>query len=135
MTKREAFKVGFLAKLASAGLTPSELVGMLEKKALLEEAAAAVKGVAEPTKSISDLLSSGLYGLGIPLYAASFIGLPYLLGKATGGVHSELTDVTPDDIERMKLEDFTSTYKSEAEKIKRKLERDKWRAKLVQHAP
>ena len=132
MTKREAFKVGFLAKLASVGLTPSDLVEMLEKRA--EGWKDMITGPTDVVKGLGDILNTLVFGIGVPATALTFVGAPYLAGKATGALHSELTDVTPDDIERMKLEDFTGTYKSEADKIRRKLERDKWRAQLMPHA-
>jgi len=128
MTKREAFKVGFLSKLASVGITPSDFMTMLEKRS--DGWKDAITGPTDVIKGLGDVLNTLVYGVGVPATALTFVGAPYLAGKATGALHSELTDVTPEDIERMKVEDFTNTYKSEAEKIRRKLERDRWRAKL-----
>jgi len=121
MTKREAFKMGFLSKLASVGVSPTQFVELLEKRADFTDE------YFNPVDKVVGMGSAIAKNLVLPAAALSFVGLPYMLGKITGGVHSQLTDVTPEDIERMKLQDYVETYREETEKIRNKLERDKWR--------
>jgi hypothetical protein len=132
MTKREAFKIGFLAKLASVGLTPSSFVELLEKRSGFGDL---ITGVTDPIKSVAELGTGLISGVGLPAAAGLFVGLPYVAGKATGALHSALTDVTPEDVERMKIEDFIGTYKQEANKIKQRLARSHWRDKLLESQP
>lgn len=110
MTKKEAFRLGFVARLAERGVTPSQF----------EKRASGVFG--EGVEAAGRVLSAMS-----PLALAAFIGVPAAAGILTGWGHAEMSDVTPEDIEREKMRDFVNTYRSEAQRIRRKLQRSKWR--------
>lgn len=112
MTKREAFKLGFLGKVAELGLTPTKF--------------AEVTGLTKRADPISELLSTAK-DIALPLAGAAVIGIPWGMGKLTGMMEAGLTDVSEADVERMKMQDYINTYRSEAQKVKRKLQRDQWR--------
>ena len=110
MTKRDAFKLGFLGKVAELGLTPTKFAALtLTKQAI-----------------IGDLLGS-VRDIALPLAGAAVIGIPWVTGKLTGMMEAGLTDVSEADVERMKMQDYINTYRSEAQKVQRKLHRDQWR--------
>jgi hypothetical protein len=112
MTPKDAYKIGFLTKMAALGFTPKEALGMMEKKALVGDE------IAKVYDTIKDM---GISGLGIGLAGSA------ALGMGTGWLHSQLYDVTPDDIELSKLNDYSGTYRSEAARIRREAARRKWR--------
>lgn len=111
MTTKEAFALGFLARMAERGVTPS----MLEKRA-----ASGIGG--EALEAVGRVLSAS-----IPAALAIGVGLPAATGMLTGSAHAGMADVSREDIKRMKMRDYIDEYRSEARRIRRKLHRDKWR--------
>lgn len=109
MTKKEAFRLGFVARLAERGVMPSQFE---KQSSILGE------GVEASGRVLSALS---------PMALAALIGVPAATGILTGWGHAELSDVTPEDVQREKMKDFINTYRSETQRIRRKLQRDKWR--------
>lgn len=110
MTAKEAFRLGFLARLAERGVS----VQQFEKKAVL--------GLEEFVNSAGKLVDSAT-----PLALATVVGIPATMGLLTGWAHAGVDDVTEEDIDRIKQQDFIDTYRSEARRIRRKLGRNSWR--------
>lgn len=109
MTTKEAFTIGFLSRLAERGVMPSQF----EKKADLGATVSALS----------------------PLALAALIGIPAATGAVTGWAHAGLTDVSEEDIDRMKTKDRIATYRSEAKRIRRKLNRAAWRKPEPRRSP
>lgn len=111
MTTKEAFTIGFLSRLAERGVMPSQF----EKKATFD-------------------IGSTISALS-PLALAALIGIPVATGAVTGWAHAGLTDVSEEDIDRMKTKDRIATYRSEAKRIRRKLNRSGWRKPETRRSP
>lgn len=105
MTTKDAFKLGYLSRLAERGITPSRF----EKSA----------GIGQDVSSLLSTLS--------PLALAALVGVPAAGGVMTGWAHAGMTDVSPEDIDLMKKEEVADTYRSEARRIRRQLQRNSWR--------
>lgn len=112
MTAKDAYKIGFLTKMAAMGFTPKETLRLIEKQALVAD---------EIGKLYDTIKDMGISGAGIGLAGSA------ALGAGTGWLHSQLYDVTPTDIELSKLNDYAGTYRSEAARIRREAARKKWR--------
>jgi hypothetical protein len=102
MTTKEAFRLGFLTRMAERGYTPSQF----EKRSF----------------SVS-----GALGVMTPVAIAALLGIPLATGMLTGTGHAELTDVSEDDIARMKKLDVIENYTDEANRVRNKLKRDSWK--------
>lgn len=120
MTKKEAFRLGFLSRLAERGMSP----GQFEKQA---------SGV------LGELVEAGGRTVSAlsPMALAALIGVPAAAGILTGWGQAGMEDVSEEDIERMKQRDIVDTYRSEAQRIRRKLLRSSWKkpAKRRRAAP
>lgn len=132
MTKKQAFALGYLTRLAQHGYTPSTLMKSLEKKA---------EGELGPLSAVANAIGGGVARSGEaminaasklgPYAAAAAVGVPLLGGTLTGWMHSGLADVSPEDIERRKEQDYIDAYRSEAQNIRAKIQREKkWRKQI-----
>jgi len=133
MTKKQAFAIGYLHRLAQHGYTPGTLVRSFNKQA---------EGELGPVGAVVDTIGGGLARGGEavasiasklgPLALALGIGAPMVGGTLTGWMHSGLTDVSPEDIERRKEQDYIDAYRSEAQRVRSKLERERhWRKEIA----
>lgn len=110
MTRRDAFKIGFLTKIAETGHTPQEFQAALEKRGVN--------------------LGSVLVPLGLLAMSAPILG-----GIYTGKLHSELSDVTPLDVQRMKREEIIAEYLRHAERLRMQSRRRHWRKLFSKKRP
>ena len=131
MTKREAFKVGFLCKVAELGMTPAEFNTIIDKQAQAGPIAKLIGGLGGVVGAAGKGAIGAISELS-PYALMAMVGLPVAGGIMTGWGHSHLKDVSEEDVERMKIRDVVNTYRSEASRIRRKLHRDKWRKRLTQ---
>jgi len=108
MMLKEAFKVGFLARLAEYGVAPSEVEMhmQLEKCALFDGAITAI------------LENAPMVALGVPI----------LGGMLSGRIHSELTKEPEDSTKRLLKAQRLNAIREQSEKLKyqiRRMKRDK----------
>jgi len=109
MRNKQAFKRGFLRKIASMGITPSEFEYLMEQKS-----AGYVDAV---TNSIKDLVSLVSSGSMMGLAGAGAGGL--LLG---GGLRT-IADSDNEDIDELKTQEITNEYLRTARDIRERLTR------------
>lgn len=121
MTTKEAFQLGFLSRLSERGITPAQFEKQAENPLT-----SLIKGVGGTVSTAAGALGELASNL-TPLAVAALVGVPAAAGVLTGWAHANLTDTNEADIERMKMQDFVDTYRSEARRIRRKLNRDSWR--------
>lgn len=107
MTTKEAFELGFLARLAEKGVTP----GKFEKRAIW---------------NLPGQAMAALGPLGI-LAAVGLISAPIVGGTLTGVGSAETENITKEDIQRMKARDIVDAYDREAQRIRSRLRRDEWK--------
>jgi len=114
--RANAFKVGFLRKVAELGMTPSEFMGM-------------VKTAMEPMTALMGLGSGGLgaaWGLGqeaakYGLYGAALA--PIGVGMATGGLEAKLTSPSVEDIEALRRAELAAKYDRMTKEIRSRMAR------------
>lgn len=99
--RAQAFKVGFLLKVASLGITPTELF----KKAdgLLDRAITSAAEV--PGKVLGAVPSTAYYG---SLIGA---GLPLGAGAVAGSIQSRLEAPSEKDLDILRMAELEATYK------------------------
>jgi hypothetical protein len=130
MTPKEAYRIGFLTKIAEHGYTPSSLDVVL---ALKQASDSEVEGTMNVARGLWSAARGGSGALleaasaSKPYVAAGFFGIPLLGGMVTGKLQGALTDKSPDTVARFKQQDLINTYRAEASKIRKKLQRDKRR--------
>lgn len=94
--RHDAFKVGFLMKLAEIGMTPDEFY----------KQAAGVPGLGLADLGSAGMgIGSGLLGagaLGGKMLAGGAVGLPLILGGAAGAADAALNAPTGEDIEDLR---------------------------------
>jgi len=87
MTNKEAYRIGFLTKLAEHGYTPSAAEELLAsasiKQAWLGDAFLGLKELAGGVKGLSSAAFEALKALGMPALALG-VGLPIIGGSVTG---------------------------------------------------
>lgn len=115
LTPQEAFKVGFLARCVSDGLSPDQILtrvkqahDLLEKKAILGNVINGVSGAAGS-------VAKGLAGYGIPL---ALLAPPALGGLAGYGL-AKATDVDDTDVAEIKQRELVDEYQRQVEAMKR----------------
>lgn len=114
--RAQAFKVGFLRKVAELGMTPSEFMGM-------------VKAAMEPMTALMGLGAGGLgtaWGLGqeaakYGLYGAALA--PVGLGMVSGGLEAKLTSPSVEDIESLRRAELAAKYDRMAKEIRARMAR------------
>ena len=120
MTKQQAFKFGFLTKLAELNITPLEFHRALTKHA----------GILGDLVDASKALVAN-----IPAYALTAgVGLPIVGGMFTGKMHSMLGQIdAEEEIDRLKRQQLTEEYLSQAQRMKERMERKNWRTTAKPH--
>jgi len=114
--RRDAFKVGFLRKVAELGMTPTDFFGMV-KEAMIP---------------LSDMMSAGtagagaLWGLGSEaakygLYGAALA--PLAAGVVTGGLEAKLTSPSVEDIEALRRAELAAKYDRMTKEIRSRMAR------------
>jgi uncharacterized membrane protein len=93
LTKKEAFRLGFLKRAAERGVTPTEAMEMVKQ-----------------SNSNMWALLGGLGLLGV--------GVPAAVGVGTGTLHAELSDLEEDDIKQLKKKQLLQTLRSETGNIR-----------------
>lgn len=114
--RMDAFKVGFLRKVAELGMTPTDFFGMVKKS----------------FDPLSDMLGAGaagagaLWGLGSEaakygLYGAALA--PVAAGVVTGGLEAKLTSPSVEDIEALRRAELTAKYDRMTKEIRARMAR------------
>lgn len=114
---RDAFKVGFLARCVTDGLSTPQIVKQAERAAtLLEKQAAGVLGTA--LGKVMDTGSSvlgGLAGYGIPVAAVA----PWVAGGLGGYGLAKATDIDDTDVQDIKDHEVLAEYRRQAARLRR----------------
>jgi len=106
MTPEEAFKIGFLSKCASLGLSPEETQGLAKTAFdLLEKQSG--NGLVDAFKSV-----------GYPA-AALALAAPPAIGGLAAYFKNKATDIDDEDIESVKRQELISQYKRMSDKLER----------------
>lgn len=115
LTPKDAFKVGFLARCVSDGLTPDQMLvsvklasDMFEKKAFL---GSLIGGGVDAAKGAAGALAH--YG------TLGAIAAPPILGGLGGYALAKATDIDDTDVDAIKNRELVEEYKRQAEKLKR----------------
>lgn len=120
LNEREAFKVGFLARCAEAGMGRDEIL------AAVKEAGDKVAGLLGGAGSAASSLAGSTLSLAVP---AALLAPP-LLGGAAGAGLARATDIDDTDVAEIKDHEIIDAYKAEAERQRRqKAVRDYARAR------
>lgn len=106
MERADAFKVGFLSKVAELGMTPSEFVGM-------------VKSALDPISALTGLWASGSDVAKYGLYGAALA--PIGIGAVHGGLEAKLTSPSVEDIEALRRAELTAKYERMAKEIRSRM--------------
>jgi len=126
MEARDLFKLGFLTCLSDCGITPTQFMEALEKRAAGAGDAAAAAGIYATLRgALSDVGSAAragtefvgkgldLAGSALPYALVAGAGIPALGGMATGWLHSHLSDVDEEDIKQQKIKQLIEQYRDE----------------------
>lgn len=116
----DAFKVGFLFKLAEIGVMPSQLHEMV-KKAFVDPnslASSALSGAGEVGKA--SLTGLGLAGSGAKYGLMAAAGVPIALGAASGAADAALNAPTPEDIETLRQAEMVGLYQRLSAEIRKR---------------
>lgn len=111
--EREAFRAGYLAKMASAGMTPRDVDDALTKRAAMPDMLKWL-GLNRVWNSVSGTLTS--------LPPAVLIGGPIAAGGTAGWAAANLINPTKQDIEIMENEGLASEYKRQTAALKGEVE-------------
>ena len=107
MRSAENFKVGFLRKLAEAGLTPSDIEAAMVKQASVD---------INPTAAIGPILKN-LWILGV--------GGPLAVGALTGAIARSATQADDEDPSEIKNREMTAVYRQLTQDARERMERAK----------
>ncbi len=105
LTKREAFKVGFMSRCVEEGLSPEETLGRV--KAARDKLA----GLADIAKPVI----GGAVNVGVPALLAA----PPVLGGLTGFLAAKATDVDDTDVKEIRSRELIREYDRQAEQALR----------------
>jgi len=117
MDKRDAFKLGFLAKIAEANLTPGEFQTLAEEHQMRKTAAGTWAAVAGAGKDV--LKSLGQWAPYV------LLGVPAAAGAFTGYIHSQAADVSRDDVTDYKNRQLIEMLKERTRQIKEQVAYEK----------
>ena len=117
---KEAYKAGFLLKLAELGITPDEFYESLVKQGgFLTDALSGVagfgsrmagKGVDLASNVVSSAKDIGIAGMDYAVPAA--VLLPLFAGTGLGALHSSLNAPTEEDIDAVRQRELLKTYEA-----------------------
>jgi len=115
LTAQEAFKVGFLARCVSDGLSPDQMLSRVKQAQDMLEKRAFLGGIANSAIGAAGGVAKSMAGYGIPL---ALLAPPALGGLAGYGL-AKATDVDDTDVNEIKQKELVEEYQRQAEKLKR----------------
>lgn len=117
-----AFRVGFLKKLAEAGVTPTQFLERVKKADLTDLLSSIVSGATGVGQSA---LSGGVGVLGdIASKGALAAGLaPVALGGVTGATSALLDAPSTEDVAALRQAELAATYRRLAQQIRARMQR------------
>lgn len=116
LSAKEAFKVGFLARCAAAGLTPGETLYAVKAAADAFEKRAFLGSLLGKATDAAGGVAKGLAGYAIP---AAVIAPP-VLGGLGGYALAKATDVDDTDVEAIKNQELIDEYTRQTEDVRRR---------------
>jgi len=116
-----AFKVGFLRKLAEEGITPDEFHEHV--KQAFDPMAAAVAGAGGAADVGTKLVGAGADVGGALLKNLAYAGVlaPMALGGTAGAIEARLTSPSVEDVEAMRRAELAAKYEQMARVIRQRL--------------
>lgn len=122
LSPRDAFKVGFLARCADAGMTPEAMLQTVkqaqDKLAFLSEVVGGVRDIGKGA------LTAGAY-YGIP----ASLAIPPIVGGMAGYGLAKATDIDDADVADVKQQEIVNEYTRQADKLLRDRRAKDYRAK------
>ena len=112
LTPKDAFKLGFLKKVAELGHTPSSFNKLVKSSSF----------IGRELSGITDAAGDVLRGGGL-MAGAGVIGLPILAGMGTGWVHNRLADVDEEDVKNLKRKQLIQALRRETFNVKNRTKR------------
>jgi hypothetical protein len=130
-TEREAFRAGYLAKMAREGFSPSEVGEMFKKSAGMRKQALtglellSAAGVFQGLNALRHAAGTGLgYAVKSPLYmAGAAMGAPVVAGDMLGKTHAMLKGPSKQDVEIMENEGLAQMYEQQTQMLRGAVER------------
>ena len=123
LTKKQAFKVGFLRKCANAGMTPQETHEVVKEALVTVKEAAIPDIISKPIGYVADLARDVTKpiagGLGTAGLAALLLGPP-AIGGSLGWLASKAGDIDDTDVDTVKKREIIDEYRRQTERLRRK---------------
>jgi len=125
---KQAFKVGFLTKMAELGYTPDSLDELITKQAnpavALPAAATNLAGTAALPTSGEMTTAAIASGLGLsklgPTAIATLLGIPFIAGAGLGSLTRKGLSVTSDNVDDLRKRDLADYYRQMTADIRRR---------------
>jgi hypothetical protein len=117
--RANAYKVGFLRKLAEIGVRPDEFMERVKKADFLDQVTGGAVGAGR------DIIGGGidLAGTGIKALGQAAILAPLLTGAATGTASAMLSSPSTEDIESLRKAEILNLYKRLTDEVKARMAR------------
>lgn len=130
--EREAYRAGYLAKMASEGLTPGAVDEMLAADGMEKPA---VLGGALKLLGLQNLVGGGGSGGGLSSMAtAAVLGIPVGVGGALGWGIANMQNPTKEDIELMEQSALADEYRHQTHALRGEVVRANRRRKPVRRS-
>lgn len=125
----DAFKLGFLRKLAEDGITPDEFYGLV--KQAFDPLSAAVSGFSGATDMGTKMLGTGIDVGGSLLKNLAYLGLvaPIAIGGTAGAVEARLTSPSGMDVDSLRNAELAAKYEQATKIIQQRMESKRQRIK------
>ncbi len=114
LTKREAFKLGFLTRLADAGMSPEQVRETVKSAAITDFLTKPWNVAWDVGGSTAKNVGGGLANMGM---LAAIAGPP-ALGAMGGYLASRATDIGDEDVEELKQQELIDEYRRLADRAR-----------------
>jgi len=121
--RADAFKVGFLSKLAESGVMPDELYERV--KQAFDPLTLALAGAGGATDAGQKLVGTGVDVGGSLLKNLAYAGVlaPLALGGVTGALEGKMTSPSSEDLETLRKSELAARYEQLAREIDERMSR------------
>ena len=119
LSKRQAFKVGFMRKCANEGMTPEETHQVVREALSTVKEAGITDLLTKPYNTIVDVGGEALKGVGNAGLAGLALGPP-IIGGALGLLAAKAGDIDTTDVNAVKKRELIDEYRRQTEILERK---------------